>query len=163
MKFPMLCMLVEPHLAIYGWTSNSSNCFDWDGVTCNLDVIVVKLELSKERLVGTLFESLSSLYHLRLFTLCQNLFEGKVHVVIFHLKCLEVLHLCSNEFVWGFRISLICFNGKPSFLFTIYLTSLGLTAIKWGMMWYISLLNWGMVCGYMIHSNLSFFLVVYFF
>ncbi|GKE25630.1 phytosulfokine receptor 1-like protein, partial [Tanacetum coccineum] len=37
--------------AIDGWTTNSSNCCDWDGVTCNLDGKVVKLELSKKRLV----------------------------------------------------------------------------------------------------------------
>jgi hypothetical protein len=70
-------------------------------ILATLMIYLLKLEQSKERLVDTLFESLTSLYHLRPFTLCQNLFEGKVHVVIFHLKCLEVLHLCSNEFVWS--------------------------------------------------------------
>ncbi|PWA51894.1 leucine-rich repeat protein [Artemisia annua] len=88
--------------AIDGWTTNSSNCCDWDGVTCNLDGRVVKLELSKKRLVGTLVESLSSLDQLKTLNLSRNLFRGKVPVLIFHLKYLEVLDLSSNEFLGGF-------------------------------------------------------------
>jgi hypothetical protein len=45
-------MLVEPHLAIYGWTSNSSNCFDWDVVTCNLNAIVVEVGAMKRKVSG---------------------------------------------------------------------------------------------------------------
>ncbi|GJU08774.1 phytosulfokine receptor 1-like protein [Tanacetum coccineum] len=88
--------------AIDGWTTNSSNCCDWDGVTCNLDGKVVKLELSKKRLVGTLVESLSSLDQLKTLNISRNLFKGKVPSLLFHLKYLEVLDLSSNEFSEGF-------------------------------------------------------------
>lgn len=52
MKFPVLCMLVEPHLAIYGWTLNSSQSFDWDADTGNLDDIVVEVGTIKRKVSG---------------------------------------------------------------------------------------------------------------
>ncbi|KAJ0566327.1 putative non-specific serine/threonine protein kinase [Helianthus annuus] len=83
---------------IPGWTSNSSNCCNWDGVTCDLSGNVIKLELSKKKLVGTLVNSFTNLTNLRTLNLSRNLLKGTPPVAIFHSQCLQVLDLSANEF-----------------------------------------------------------------
>ncbi|KAL4570197.1 hypothetical protein LXL04_025848 [Taraxacum kok-saghyz] len=91
--------------AIDGWTSRSSNCCDWDGITCDYSGKVIKLELSRKRLVGTLADSLASLYQLRTLNLSRNLLKGTIATSIFHLAYLEILDLSSNEFSGSFPSS----------------------------------------------------------
>lgn len=83
---------------IESWTSNSSNCCDWDGITCDLSGKVVELKLSKKKLVGNLPDSLSDLDQLRTLNLSRNLLKGTPPISIFHLPYLQVLDLSSNEF-----------------------------------------------------------------
>ncbi|KAL7607862.1 phytosulfokine receptor 1-like [Lactuca sativa] len=91
--------------AIDGWTSNSSNCCDWDGITCDSSGKVVKLELSRKRLVGTLADSLASLNQLRTLNLSRNLLKGNLPTSLFHLPHLEILDLSANEFSGSFPSS----------------------------------------------------------
>ncbi|KAL8208264.1 hypothetical protein R6Q57_007676 [Mikania cordata] len=84
--------------AIDGWTSSSSNCCDWDGVTCNFAGKVTGLELSKKKLVGNLLDSFTNLDQLRILNLSRNLLKGNLPSSIFQLQYLQVLDLSANEF-----------------------------------------------------------------
>ncbi|MFS7983349.1 putative non-specific serine/threonine protein kinase [Helianthus anomalus] len=84
---------------IPGWTSNSPNCCDWDGVTCAFSGKVIGLKLSRKKLVGSLADSLANLDHLRTLNLSRNLLlKGTPPVSIFQLQYLQVLDLSANEF-----------------------------------------------------------------
>ncbi|KAK1408686.1 hypothetical protein QVD17_40673 [Tagetes erecta] len=84
--------------SISNWTSNSSNCCDWEGVTCDYTGKVVKLHLSKKKLVGNLIDSLGDLDQLKTLNLSRNLLKGIPPISIFHLPNLQVLDLSANEF-----------------------------------------------------------------
>ncbi|KAJ9549878.1 hypothetical protein OSB04_022421 [Centaurea solstitialis] len=88
--------------AIDGWTSASSDCCDWDGVTCDFNGKVVGLELSKKKLMGNLGNSITSLDQLRTLNLSQNLLKGPLPISIFHLPNLQILDLHNNEFSGSF-------------------------------------------------------------
>lgn len=92
------------------WGSNfSSDCCNWEGVTCdssaslglsnNSDTSrVVKLELPNRRLVGNLSESIGNLDQLRTLNLSTNFLKGPLPLSLFRLLNLQVLDLSYNEF-----------------------------------------------------------------
>lgn len=84
--------------------SSSSDCCNWVGVTCssldeprNSGRRVVKLELGRKRLTGSLSDSLGNLDKLRTLNLSQNFLQGSLPLSLLHLPNLEVLDLCCNN------------------------------------------------------------------
>ncbi|KAK6916085.1 Leucine-rich repeat-containing N-terminal, plant-type [Dillenia turbinata] len=89
----------------HGWSSNSSDCCSWEGVTCEpidnvsrLSARVVALELADRRLRGKLSGSFSGLRFLRILKLSQNFFRDSIPLQLFQLQKLEILDLSSNNF-----------------------------------------------------------------
>ncbi|KAH7518523.1 hypothetical protein FEM48_Zijuj09G0180700 [Ziziphus jujuba var. spinosa] len=103
---------------IDGWNTDfsSNNCCAWTGITCNSNSSspssssslgldnpiqtsrVVKFELPRKKLVGTLFESLGTMDQLRVLNLSQNFLKGTLPVSLFHFRNLQVLDLSFNYF-----------------------------------------------------------------
>ncbi|XP_024995366.1 phytosulfokine receptor 1-like [Cynara cardunculus var. scolymus] len=89
-----------------GWISNSSNCFNWvgitsdfHGVTCNSSSgRIVGLALQKRRLTGNLSDIISNLDQLRTLNLSHNFLEGPLPISLFHLAHLDEVDLSSNKF-----------------------------------------------------------------
>ncbi|KAL3502193.1 hypothetical protein ACH5RR_036642 [Cinchona calisaya] len=106
---------------IVGWDANSSsstNCCNWDGITCNTSSSlglndgssdsgrVVKLEVPGKRLTGILPESLGNLTQLRTLNLSKNFLKGSLPLTLLHLPHLEVLDLSCNGFSGDFPMSI---------------------------------------------------------
>lgn len=88
---------------IEGWPSNfsssSSDCCNWPGITCNSsNNRVIKLVLPKKRINGRLSESLGKLDQLRTLNLSHNFFHNTLPYSLFHLQNLELLDVSSNDF-----------------------------------------------------------------
>uniref|UniRef100_A0A2N9J0N5 non-specific serine/threonine protein kinase n=1 Tax=Fagus sylvatica TaxID=28930 RepID=A0A2N9J0N5_FAGSY len=88
---------------IEGWPSNfsssSSDCCNWPGITCNSsNNRVIKLVLPKKRINGRLSESLGKLDQLRTLNLSHNSLHNSLPYSLFHLQNLEFLDLSSNDF-----------------------------------------------------------------
>ncbi|CAI9774722.1 unnamed protein product [Fraxinus pennsylvanica] len=94
-------------LGIEGWdfNSSSSNCCNWVGITCQSFGVndsfnsdrVVKLELGRKKLVGSIHESLGNLEQLKTLNLSHNSFKGFIPLSLLHLPKLEILDLAYNE------------------------------------------------------------------
>ncbi|CAA3015765.1 phytosulfokine receptor 1 [Olea europaea subsp. europaea] len=97
-------------LGIEGWdfNSSSSNCCNWVGITCNSSSSrgvndsfnsgrVVKLELGKKKLRGSIHESLGNLEQLKTLNLSHNFLKGFIPLSLLHLPKLEILDLAYNE------------------------------------------------------------------
>ncbi|KAH7518514.1 hypothetical protein FEM48_Zijuj09G0179800 [Ziziphus jujuba var. spinosa] len=96
---------------IHGWSTNyTSDCCKWTGITCSFSSSlgldnstetagrVVKLELPKKKLAGTLSESIGTLDQLKVLNLSLNFLQGSLPLPLFHLRNLQVLDLSSNDF-----------------------------------------------------------------
>ncbi|XWS34311.1 hypothetical protein CRYUN_Cryun21dG0029300 [Craigia yunnanensis] len=84
-----------------GWTTNSStNCCDWEGITCEPPSSgrVIKLEFSKKRLSGKLSDSLAGLDQLKTLNLSHNFLKDSLPLSLFHMPNLEQLDLSYNDF-----------------------------------------------------------------
>ncbi|KAI3982947.1 hypothetical protein MKX01_010430 [Papaver californicum] len=80
-------------------TSTTLDCCNLIGVACDSSSSrVVKLELAKRRLSGSIFESLADLDQLQILNLSENILNGTLPSRLFQLQKLEVLDLSSNEF-----------------------------------------------------------------
>ncbi|KAM7487873.1 hypothetical protein LguiB_025357 [Lonicera macranthoides] len=107
--------------AIEGWnwnttTSSSSNCCNWVGITCNSSSNlglndpfnsdrVVKLDLSRKRLMGRITDSFTSLNQLRTLNLSHNFIKGSLPFSLLNLPNLEILDLSNNDFSGFFPTS----------------------------------------------------------
>ncbi|XVE74512.1 hypothetical protein DITRI_Ditri12bG0022900 [Diplodiscus trichospermus] len=84
-----------------GWTTNSStNCCDWEGITCDPPSSgrVIKLELSRKRLSGRLSDSLAGLDQLKTLNLSHNFLKDSLPLSLFQMPNLEQLDLSYNDF-----------------------------------------------------------------
>ncbi|KAI3921091.1 hypothetical protein MKX01_036070 [Papaver californicum] len=80
-------------------TSTPLDCCNLIGVACDSSSSrVIKLELAKRRLSGSIFDSLADLDQLQVLNLSQNILNGTLPSRLFQLQKLEVLDLSSNEF-----------------------------------------------------------------
>ncbi|KAL3635865.1 Phytosulfokine receptor 1 [Castilleja foliolosa] len=104
---------LEPGLEIWDFSSSSSNCCNWVGITCNSSLSlglnepgnsgrVVKLELDRRRLVGNISESLANLGQLRTLNLSRNYLRGPIPNSLLQLPNLETLDLSYNEISGSF-------------------------------------------------------------
>ncbi|CAA3028109.1 phytosulfokine receptor 1 [Olea europaea subsp. europaea] len=97
-------------LGIEGWdfNSSSSNCCNWVEITCNSSSSrgvndsfnfgrVVKLELGKKLLRGSIHESLGNLEQLKTLNLSHNFLKGFIPLSLLHLPKLEILDLAYNK------------------------------------------------------------------
>lgn len=104
--------LLESSILEWDTNSSSSNCCNWDGVTCgSLDDPgnfgrVVKLELGRKRLTGNLSDSLGNLDKLRTLNLSQNFLRGSLSLSLLHLPNLQVLDLSGNDLSGPFPASI---------------------------------------------------------
>ncbi|KAK8970228.1 Phytosulfokine receptor 1 [Platanthera guangdongensis] len=90
---------------IEGWgssNSSSSDCCRWPGVYCDPPPVftgrrrVIGVDLSANRLQGSLSENLTGLDHLRHLNLSSNVLRGSVPPALFLLPRLELLDLSMN-------------------------------------------------------------------
>uniref|UniRef100_A0A7N1A177 non-specific serine/threonine protein kinase n=1 Tax=Kalanchoe fedtschenkoi TaxID=63787 RepID=A0A7N1A177_KALFE len=97
------------------WTNSSSfnsssNCCDWDGVTCSTSSSppgsegesfsrVTKLELGRRRLIGNISDSIGYLNQLQVLNLSRNSLAGSLPPSLSNLSKLEVLDLSNNDLV----------------------------------------------------------------
>ncbi|KAK8938792.1 Phytosulfokine receptor 1 [Platanthera zijinensis] len=90
---------------IVGWgssNSSSSDCCRWPGVYCDPPPVftgrrrVIGVDLSANRLQGSISENLTGLDHLRHLNLSSNALRGSVPPALFLLPRLELLDLSTN-------------------------------------------------------------------
>ncbi|KAL7180839.1 hypothetical protein ACSBR1_039826 [Camellia fascicularis] len=102
---------------VNGW--GTSNCCNWSGITCNSssslgffnDPIhsgrVVKLELSRKRLIGKLNQTtFTGLDQLTTLNLSINFLGGSLPSSLFQLKNLQVIDLSKNDFCGSIPLSI---------------------------------------------------------
>ncbi|KAH0635817.1 hypothetical protein KY289_035732 [Solanum tuberosum] len=83
------------------WNHNTSECGNWDGVTCNLSGHVIALELDNQTISSGIENStaLFSLQYLERLNLAYNMFNVGVPVGIDNLTNLKYLNLSNAGFV----------------------------------------------------------------
>ncbi|KAJ6866333.1 phytosulfokine receptor 1-like [Populus alba x Populus x berolinensis] len=87
---------------IDGWDISSSDCCSWNGVTCDNSTTsskrVVKLELARKGLRGSICKSFEGLDELRILNLSANILLGYLNPYHFSLQKLEVIDMSNNDF-----------------------------------------------------------------
>lgn len=87
---------------IDGWDISSSGCCSWNGVTCDNFTTsskrVVKLELARKGLRGSICKSFEGLDELRILNLSANFLTGYLNPYHFSLQKLEVIDMSNNDF-----------------------------------------------------------------
>ncbi|XP_073261631.1 uncharacterized protein [Populus alba] len=87
---------------IDGWDISSSGCCSWNGVTCDNSTTsskrVVKLELARKGLRGSICKSFEGLEELRILNLSANFLTGYLNPYHFSLQKLEVIDMSNNDF-----------------------------------------------------------------
>ncbi|XP_047306372.1 phytosulfokine receptor 1 [Impatiens glandulifera] len=89
--------LNELSTGVAGW--DAVNCCNWTGVTCDSSSgRVIKLELTKQNLMGSLSDSLGNLDQLRTLNLSRNFIHGQIPSSLFIMSNLVVMDLSDNDF-----------------------------------------------------------------
>ncbi|MEJ2707016.1 MAG: hypothetical protein P8074_05315 [Anaerolineales bacterium] len=90
-----------------GWGTDTPYC-EWFGVTCNPEGQVIDLNLSQNRMDGSLPLEIGSLTSLQILDLSGNQLSGPIPSVLSHLNKLNELWLSSNPklICWGTQAAL---------------------------------------------------------
>ncbi|CAH9099983.1 unnamed protein product [Cuscuta europaea] len=83
------------------WSAGESNCCKWDGVACQGDDDsrrVIKLNLSRKGLQGSISPALENLDNLQLLDLSHNALKGEIPLDFSKLKQLKFLDVSYNSF-----------------------------------------------------------------
>eukprot|EP00944_MAST-04C_sp_MAST-4C-sp1_P003851 g3851.t1 len=95
-------------ISVNGWLETGSNPCErkWHGVKCTNDGHIYALDLSSNRLVGTLSKSIGQLSHLKTLSLSVNQITGPIPEEIGNLSKLEYLSIHDNRLNGGIPKSL---------------------------------------------------------
>ena len=95
-------------ISVNGWLETGSNPCErkWHGVKCTNDGHIYALDLSSNRLVGTLSKSIGQLSHLKTLSLSVNQITGPIPEEIGNLSKLEYLSIHDNQLNGGIPKSL---------------------------------------------------------
>jgi len=76
-----------------GWNVTNTPC-SWEGITCNDEGHVTKIELQRNQLSGSLPAEIGTLTHLQWLYLYNNQLSGSIPAALGNLNRLETLSLC---------------------------------------------------------------------
>ncbi|KAL0302993.1 UNVERIFIED_CONTAM: Leucine-rich repeat receptor-like protein kinase PXL1 [Sesamum radiatum] len=107
--------LVDPldNLKDWGTTNDAPHC-SWNGVVCDSEGYVEKLDLSNMNLSGRVSDRIQDLSRLSTLNLCCNGFESELPRSLANLTSLKIIDVSQNNFVGSFPAGLGGFPGLRS-------------------------------------------------
>ncbi|KAL2227825.1 UNVERIFIED_CONTAM: Leucine-rich repeat receptor-like protein kinase PXL1 [Sesamum indicum] len=107
--------LVDPLDNLKDWrTTNDAPHCSWNGVVCDSEGYVEKLDLSNMNLSGRVSDRIQDLSRLSTLNLCCNGFESELPRSLANLTLLKIIDVSQNNFVGSFPVGLGGFPGLRS-------------------------------------------------